>query len=66
MSDKGQSVPMRTPLASYEVRNSLKADLVKRLHFLTHHPVKPVRPNAVSPLCGTPCKSLQLQNDRTL
>ena len=30
MSLIGQSVPMRTPLASYQVRNSLKADFRKR------------------------------------
>ena len=35
MSQLGQSLPMRTPLASYQVRNSLKADLVKR-HTRSH------------------------------
>jgi len=49
MTAPGQSVPMRTPLASYQVRNSLKADLVKRYTPSRTLRAKPVRPNAVSP-----------------
>ena len=45
----GQSLPMHTPLASFQVRNSLKADFGKTVYSLAHHRVKPVRPNAVSP-----------------